>query len=377
MSEAEGLSRQAMAAEAFEDLFDNAPCGYLTMGLDGRILRANRLIATWSGYPVDELVGKRFHDLLTVGTRILYETSFAPALSLRGVCEEMSLDLRTAAGESIAVSASGRNQGAADGQPPFTRLVIFKASERRRYERQLVEAHDRQQRLLELERSTAALREQFIAVLGHDLRNPLAAISSGLRLLGEDEMAGQRDVLVEMLQGSVSRMGALIDNVLDFARGHLGAGIPLHPGQNLALAPVLEQVVAELRLGSPGRIIAADFHLPHPVNCDPSRIGQLVSNLLGNALTHGAPDQPVRIHADQAAGRLTIWVSNAGEPIPPAAMERLFHPFFRGEVRASQQGLGLGLHIASEIAKAHGGTLVATSTADETRFTFEMPLSGE
>ncbi len=367
----------ASAAEEFEDLFENAPCGYLTMRPDGRILRANRLIANWTGYAADELVGKRFHDLLTVGTRILYETSFAPELNLRGVCDEMSLDLRTAAGERIAISATGRNHRAADGRSLFTRLVLFKASERRRYERQLVHAHDQKQGLLDVERSTAALREQFIAVLGHDLRNPLAASSSGLALLGEEEMAGQQDMLVEMLQGSVARMAELIDNVLDFARGRLGAGIPLDQRPDVLLTPVLEQVVSELRLGSPGQVITTAFDLADPVRCDPSRMGQLVSNLLANALTHGAADHPVHIHADQAGHRLTIWVANAGEPIPPAAMDRLFQPFFRGEVRASQQGLGLGLHIASEIAKAHGGTLIATSTAHETRFIFQMPMAGQ
>ena len=111
--------------------------------------------------------------------------------------------------------------------------------------------------------------------------------------------------------------------------------------------------------------------MPEPVNCDPSRFGQMVSNLLANALTHGAPDEPVRIHAaTNARGQLELWVANSGAPIPPATMERLFQPFFRGEVRPSLQGLGLGLHIASEIAKAHGGAIEASSTDEETRFTF-------
>ena len=79
------------------------------------------------------------------------------------------------------------------------------------------------------------------------------------------------------------------------------------------------------------------------VNCDRTRIGQLVSNLIGNALTHGAADQPVRVGAKTEGGEFKLWVANAGEPIPAAAMERLFEPFFRGDVRDSRQGLGLGL----------------------------------
>jgi sigma-B regulation protein RsbU (phosphoserine phosphatase) len=104
------------------------------------------------------------------------------------------------------------------------------------------------------------------------------------------------------------------------------------------------------------------------------RIGQLASNLLGNALTHGERDQPIAIRAVAEGGEFILWVANAGDPIPPATMERLFQPFYRGEVRHSQNGLGLGLHIASEIAKAHRGTLTVESSEKETRFTFRMPL---
>ena len=143
---------------------------------------------------------------------------------------------------------------------------------------------------------------------------------------------------------------------------------------NRPLEPVLEQVVDELRTASPQRVIETSFEIIDPVNCDRTRIGQLVSNLIGNALTHGARDRPVRVGAKTEGDVFKLWVANAGEPIPEAAMQRLFEPFFRGEVRDSRQGLGLGLHIASQIAQAHGGRIDVTSTADETRFVFMMPL---
>jgi sigma-B regulation protein RsbU (phosphoserine phosphatase) len=100
----------------------------------------------------------------------------------------------------------------------------------------------------------------------------------------------------------------------------------------------------------------------------------LVSNLVGNAVTHGASDKPILVHALTGEGLFKLKVCNGGEPIPDDAMAKLFEPFFRGEVRASRQGLGLGLHIASQIAKAHEGTLTVTSTAKETCFSFVMPL---
>jgi sigma-B regulation protein RsbU (phosphoserine phosphatase) len=101
----------------------------------------------------------------------------------------------------------------------------------------------------------------------------------------------------------------------------------------------------------------------------------LVSNLLANALTYGTEEAPVRLAAAVTGERLTLSVANSGPPIPPAAMQRLFQPFVRGEVQPSQGGLGLGLHIASEIARAHGGELSASSCPQETRFTFTLPLT--
>ena len=169
-------------------------------------------------------------------------------------------------------------------------------------------------------------------------------------------------------------MSGLIDNVLDFARGRLGGGITLSRDANRPLQPVLEQVVDELRTASSDRSIESSFAITEPVNCDRSRVGQLVSNLIGNALTHGAAYQPVRVGAKTEDGVFELWVANAGEPISAIAMGKLFEPFFRADIRSSRQGLGLGLHIASQIAQAHGGRIDVTSTPDETRFVFRMPL---
>jgi signal transduction histidine kinase len=222
-------------------------------------------------------------------------------------------------------------------------------------------------------RQAAELREQFIAVLGHDLRNPLASIDAGVTLLGRSALDEKAKRTLTLIQNSVWRMAGLIDNVLDLARGRLGGGLPVQRNADAPLAPTLAQVVAELRAVWPERVIEARFDLTEAVACDCPRIGQLLSNLLGNALTHGAADRPVRVAASAAGGRFELSVANEGEPIPPETLARLFQPFYRGTGRAAQQGLGLGLYIASEIARAHGGTLDVASDAAETRFTFAMP----
>ncbi|MGI3901442.1 MAG: PAS domain-containing sensor histidine kinase [Janthinobacterium lividum] len=390
MSEARSDQPEDGPTENLEDLYENAPCGYLSLRADGRIFKVNATLATWTGFPANVLVGKRLPELLSFGTRIFFETNVAPLLRLQGFFEEAPLDLITPSGERLPILANAVERRDEAGRHLFTRLTVFKAAERRRYERQIVEARDASdvarteiealeaatQRLLDTERETAQLREQFIAVLGHDLRNPLASIKSGANLLAKEVATERGTRILGLMQGSVDRMSALIDDVLDFARGRLGGGIPLSRRSDVSLVPVLEQIVAELRVGEQDREIVADFDLPGRIDCDPTRIGQLVSNLVGNAITHGSRDEPVRIHAAVFCEEMELRVENGGKPIPPEVMGRLFQPFFRGEARASRQGLGLGLHIAFEIAKAHGGTLTVDSEEAETRFTFRMPLSG-
>lgn len=214
------------------------------------------------------------------------------------------------------------------------------------------------------------LREQFIAVLGHDLRNPLASIQAGAELVKRGRLT--LDEMLHLTQGSISRMSTLIDNILDFARGRLGNGIDLERC-NVVLTPLLAQVVDELRAASPDRSFVTNIAMDATVSCDAGRIGQLLSNLLGNAVVYGTPDTPIAVDAKVEDGTFELSVSNHGDPIPAEALAKLFQPFFRGEVRASQQGLGLGLYICSEIARAHGGTLTATSTPDRTTFLFRMP----
>jgi signal transduction histidine kinase len=248
----------------------------------------------------------------------------------------------------------------------FADLIGFHLDARERWETSESALLDAQE--------TADLREQFIAVLGHDLRNPLASIEGGTRLLQKAALDERSAMIVALMQSSAERMGRLIDDVLDLARGRLGGGLVVDMAET-GLAPVVEQVIAELRAARPDRHIEAAIALDRPLRCDPPRIGQLLSNLLANALTHGAADSPVSVRAGIADGRFELVVANAGTPIPPETLDRLFQPFFRAPGRAQHQGLGLGLYISSEIARAHGGRIDVTSTPEETRFTFTMPAA--
>ncbi|MCC8939342.1 GAF domain-containing sensor histidine kinase [Bradyrhizobium sp. Arg68] len=225
--------------------------------------------------------------------------------------------------------------------------------------------------LLDAEAATE-LREQFIAVLGHDLRNPLASILTGVALLRTSPLDAKGQTVVGRMEKSARRMSALIDDVMDLARARLGDGITLTPSDE-ALEPALRQVIDELRAAHPNRIVEAEFNLSTPVRSDRERIARLLSNLLGNALAYSPADTPVRVSA-RTTDAFELTVTNCGPTIPPAMRERLFLPFVRGADRSGPKGLGLGLYIVSQIATAHSGSIDVVSKDDETRFTFRMPL---
>ncbi|HYJ45406.1 MAG TPA: GAF domain-containing sensor histidine kinase, partial [Pyrinomonadaceae bacterium] len=174
------------------------------------------------------------------------------------------------------------------------------------------------------ERQTAQLREQFIAILGHDLRNPLNAIRGGAELLCMMPIGEKAKPAAELIQRSAERMAGLINDVMDFARGRLGGGISLSCVADPNLEATLTQVIAEARAAWPGRDVSSEIALSRVVVCDGPRVAQLLSNLLANALTHGDPAGPVRVTARSDDRGFELSIANHGQPIPPDAVGRLF-----------------------------------------------------
>jgi signal transduction histidine kinase len=220
------------------------------------------------------------------------------------------------------------------------------------------------------EQQISKLREQFIAVLGHDLRNPLASVAAGARLI--TRKPDQIDRIAVEMASSIGRMSGLIDDVTDFARGRLGGGLQMDIRSDQSLSEVLLQVVHELQGARPDKSISVDIAVEQPISCDHARLAQLASNLVGNALLHGSDEVPVTVRAGVIDGVFEFSVTNGGQPIAAEVLENLFEPFVHAS--ASRQGLGLGLYIASEIAKAHGGRIDVASDDIATRFAFRMPI---
>ena len=223
------------------------------------------------------------------------------------------------------------------------------------------------------EREIAELRDQFIAILGHDLKNPVATTRLSADILlktAKDEITLRHAALIK---STSFRMQGLIENILDFARGKLGGGITLQKNpQQDGLKEALQQIIKEIKTNSPGREIDLRVSIVTEVSCDKDRISQLFSNLISNADTHGAEKAPIVVEAMTEGNNFVFSVTNAGEKISEEAMRHLFEPFYREGT--GKKGLGLGLFIASEIARAHNGELKVSSDEEKTCFTFSMPV---
>ena len=219
----------------------------------------------------------------------------------------------------------------------------------------------------------ADLRERLVAVVGHDLRQPLTSIDVRLAVLRRWSKKPEFLEDIDGLQASSRRMSRMIEQILDFTRSRLGGGLALVFAP-MDLREALVPIVDELRMAHP----AATIRLQCPKlrgAWDRDRLEQVFSNLIGNAIAHGDPDRPVTVTAGGDALDVWVEVHNEGPPIPQDLQSALFNPFRMGERSSrSPAGLGLGLYITNELIVRHGGQIEVRSTAVEgTTFRVVLP----
>jgi signal transduction histidine kinase len=214
-------------------------------------------------------------------------------------------------------------------------------------------------------------RERFMGMLAHDLRQPLNTFS-----LANQTIAARVDAtlmpLVNMQRRAADRMTRMVSELLDFARSRPESGMPVER-EPVDFGALAEALVQEMRVGHPGQ----PFELAVEGRCEGSwdrdRLAQLCSNLIGNAIEHGAPQATIKVNVRRVAEEVQLAVANEGEAIPADILPTLFEPFRRGRTRG-RDGVGLGLHIVSEIARAHGGSVHAESDAARSVFVVRLPV---
>jgi signal transduction histidine kinase len=220
---------------------------------------------------------------------------------------------------------------------------------------------------------TDQFRDQFIGVLSHDLRTPLGAITAGAALLALPEDNPQRrSSVVTRMMNSAQRMERMIADLLDVTRARLGGSMPLNR-RPVDLQQVCDEAMVEIRAGHPDAVARLETDGDLRGEWDPDRLAQVVSNLVGNAIQHGA-GTPVTLTAHGHGDTVTLAVHNGGAPIPPDVLPVVFEPLVRGSGESAGHSIGLGLFIARAIVSAHGGDIQVSSSADAgTTFTVTLP----
>lgn len=222
-------------------------------------------------------------------------------------------------------------------------------------------------------------RDMFLAILGHDLRNPLQAIAVSAQVLSRVTLDPDRmQAYSKHITTSVGVMGRMIGELLEYTRSRLGSGMPVVPAP-VDLEPLAREVYDESRVAHPERNVR--FHVDGDLHgrWDADRLRQALSNLMGNAIQHGDEHVPVTFSLAAEADGVVVRVHNGGPPIPAGELATIFDPLIRGVPAAQPKpnrpgSLGLGLYIAREVARSHGGHLDVTSTADDgTTFTLRLP----
>ncbi len=225
-------------------------------------------------------------------------------------------------------------------------------------------------------------QNMFLAILGHDLRNPLGTVVIGSNFIMEAVDIPPKYILVATrMFNSAKRMSRLVNDLIDFTRTHLGPGIPIRTKSG-DLVKVCKDVVNEMRTFHSEMQI--DIHAPPRLEAqfDDNRIAQMLSNLVGNAIQYGAPDLPVSIDLRYDDSNAFISINNHGATIAPDKRNSIFDPMvcIASAVQSDasdRTSLGIGLFISREIAQAHGGSIgVESNAVDGTTFTVTLPLQG-
>ncbi|MDA9491205.1 histidine kinase [Bradyrhizobium sp. CCBAU 11361] len=386
-------SLDIMAGEVddLEDLFDNAPCGYLAAGADGRITKVNSTFCKWLGREKSTFIGHRFQDFLNIAGKIYYETHFAPLMRMQGFFNEVALDLVRADGSTLPVLVNAAERRDESGNLRFIRITVFNASDRRRYERELLEARRAAEQasadLLELNhtlerrvaeavegrlKSERALHQaqkmeavgQLTGGIAHDFNNMLSVIVSSLGLL-ERRLANGEDVsrFVSAAKEGANRAADLTRRLLSFSRQQTLAPEAINANQMVAdMSELLRRTLGEaVQLET---VLAGGLWQAH---ADRNLLESAILNLAINA-RDAMPDggrltiETANCHLDEAyaaeqaiaSGQyIMVAVTDTGTGMAPDVMAKAFEPFFT--TKGVGKGTGLGLSQVFGFVKQSSG----------------------
>ena len=358
-------------------LFQHAACGLLLCAADGTIVQANATFCGWLGYGAGELLGKKkLQDLLTIGGRVFHQTHWLPLMQVQGSVSEVLLDMRQRQGQSVPMlfnAVRREHDGVA-----YDEIAVFVASDRRKYEQQLQLARKEAGVLNEQLAAADRRKDEFLATLAHELRNPLAPMRNVLEVLrlaqlDNPQLCWARDVLGRQ----VGHMTHLVDDLTEVSRITRGR-LELRRA-SVELAPVVDAAlhsVAELAAQSGHSVHVQQWPQPIWLDADATRLGQMIANLLTNAVKYTPANGVIGLEVTCMENVVHITVRDSGIGIAPEHLNTVFDMFSQLEPALSraQGGLGIGLSLVRGLAELHGGTVSARSDGVGQGSTFELRL---
>jgi len=378
----------ADATPAGDTMFEHAACALLMTSADGLILRANATACSWLGYSEEELVGQvRLRDLLPVGARLFFNTHCQPILQVQGSVAEIQIDVRNRAQERTPMLINIVRHREDDAI--VDHWALFKASDRRAYERELLaarkaaEAAETELKKLNAQLSAADRRkDEFLATLSHELRNPLAPMRSALDVFKLRSARAGDDRLLQIFDRQLRHMTRLVDDLMEVSRITQGR-------MQLQRAPVeLSALVRSAAQDMADTMKAARHSLrlfvedgPIMVDGDATRLAQVVINLLTNAAKYTPDGGMIELHLASRSGTAEIRVRDNGIGIPVPALATVFEMFSQLEsaLDRAKGGLGIGLALVRGIVGLHDGSIRAESEGLQQGSTFivSLPLSAD
>jgi PAS domain S-box-containing protein len=368
---------EALLDEDLAGIYEDAPAGYLSTLPDGTIVKVNGTFLRWTGYQRADLVQeRRLQDLFSTPGRIYYETHLGPLLAMQGSVSEIAMDIHCAGERVLPVMLNAAQRKGAEGEPLLLRFTVFNATERRRYEKELLQARRDAEALVRA-------KTELLAMLSHDIRSPLGAVMAVAHMLEGSGLTAEQASLVRILRSSSATMLNLVNEVLEHSRLEAGA-VPLRPAPFDFVAQARELVGNLQPLAKEKGIAlkcAVDPRLPAMVIGDATKLGQVLGNLLGNALKFTEAGSVVLELAladlSEREARIRVRVADTGIGIEPAQLPGIFREYTQAHegIESRYGGSGLGLAISRKLLRAHGSDLRAESEPGKgSVFWFELAL---
>jgi PAS domain S-box-containing protein len=355
----------APPGDSVQALYDDAPCALFSTLPTGEIVRANRTFVDWLGVTREDVVGRlRFQALLTTGSRIYYETHYAPLLRMQGFVGEIALELRTPGGRVSPVVASAKQMHDASKRPVLIHVALFDSTDRRQYERELLEARKVAEQATRALESADERKNEFIATLAHELRNPLAPLRAALALqrsqAAEDSPALR---MVEVMGRQVEQMVRLVDDLLDVSQmGRDTLSIRKEPVDLAALVAQATEASVPVLQHAQVRLVVQVPDTRLRIEADAARLTQVIGNLLNNAAKFTPAGGVVTVTVESDGDAAVIAVRDNGIGIPPEQLPRIFDMFMQARRTPERKGgLGIGLTLSRSLIEHHGGRLTAHS----------------